>query len=98
MMTVIFLDTMEEVIKVADTLIAEELEKRRMLENLKGQQTVTRSGQHVHLYANIGSVEDVDYVLENDAEGIGLFRSEFLYLGRPDLPSEEIYQNISNCM
>lgn len=85
----LILDPMEEVIKVADALIAEELEKRRMLENLKGQQTVTRSGQHVHLYANIGSVEDVDYVLENDAEGIGLFRSEFLYLGRPDLPSEE---------
>ena len=85
----LILDPIEEVIKVADALIAEEAEKRRMLENLKGQETVTRSGQHVHLYANIGSVEDVDYVLENDAEGIGLFRSEFLYLGRPDLPSEE---------
>lgn len=85
----LILEPIEEVIKVADMLIAEELEKRRMLENLKGQETVTRSGQHVHLYANIGSVEDVDYVLENDAEGIGLFRSEFLYLGRPDLPSEE---------
>ena len=60
-----------------------------MLESLKGQETVTKSGQHVHLYANIGSVEDGEYVLENDAEGIGLFRSEFLYLGRPDLPSEE---------
>lgn len=85
----IILDPTEDVIKEADIRIAEELEKRRMLENLKGQETVTKSGQHVHLYANIGSVEDVEYVLENDAEGIGLFRSEFLYLGRPDLPSEE---------
>ncbi|MBQ6811769.1 MAG: phosphoenolpyruvate--protein phosphotransferase [Agathobacter sp.] len=79
----------EEVAKEADVRIAAELEKRRMLETLKGQETVTKSGQHVHLYANIGSVEDVEYVLENDAEGIGLFRSEFLYLGRPDLPTEE---------
>ena len=85
----IIIDPTEDVIKEADVRIAEELEKRRMLENLKGQETVTKSGQHVHLYANIGSVEDVEYVLENDAEGIGLFRSEFLYLGRPDLPSEE---------
>ena len=79
----------EEVIKEADARIAEELEKRRMLEALKGQETVTKSGQKVNLYANIGGVEDVEYVIENDAEGIGLFRSEFLYLGRPDLPTEE---------
>lgn len=79
----------EDVICEADARIAEEGEKRRMLETLKGQETVTKSGQKVKLYANIGSVEDVEYVLENDAEGIGLFRSEFLYLGRPDLPTEE---------
>ena len=85
----VLINPTEEVIKEADARIAEALEKRRMLENLKGQETVTRSGQKLHLYANIGSVEDVEYVLENDAEGIGLFRSEFLYLGRPDLPSEE---------
>jgi len=79
----------EDVICEADARIAEEVEKRRMLETLKGQETVTKSGQKVKLYANIGSVEDVEYVLENDAEGIGLFRSEFLYLGRSDLPTEE---------
>lgn len=92
----------EEVAKEADIRIAEELEKRRMLETLKGQETVTKSGQHVHLYANIGSVEDVEYVLENDAEGIGLFRSEFLYLGRPDLPTEdeqfEAYKKVLTAM
>lgn len=85
----IIIDPTEDVIKEADIRIEAELEKRRMLEELKGQETVTKGGQHVHLYANIGSVEDVSYVLENDAEGIGLFRSEFLYLGRPDLPTEE---------
>ena len=98
----IILDPTEDVIKEADVRIAEELEKRRMLENLKGQETVTKSGQHVHLYANIGSVEDVEYVLENDSEGIGLFRSEFLYLGRPDLPTEdeqfEAYKKVLTAM
>ena len=64
-------------------------ERRLMLQTLKGLPTVTKSGKHVHLYANIGGVEDVDAVLENDSEGIGLFRSEFLYLGREDYPTEE---------
>ena len=79
----------EEEIAKADEKINAELEKRRMLEALKGLPTETKSGQHVKLYANIGSVEDVEYVLDNDAEGIGLFRSEFLYLGRCALPTEE---------
>ena len=66
-----------------------EEDRRRMLQTLKGLPTVTKSGKKVHLYANIGGVEDVDSVLENDSEGIGLFRSEFLYLGRENYPSEE---------
>lgn len=64
-------------------------ERRRMLQTLKGLPTVTKSGKKVHLYANIGGVEDVDAVLANDSEGVGLFRSEFLYLGREDYPTEE---------
>ncbi len=64
-------------------------DRRRMLQTLKGLPTVTKSGKKVHLYANIGGVEDVDAVLANDSEGVGLFRSEFLYLGRDDYPSEE---------
>ena len=64
-------------------------DRRRMLQTLKGLPTVTKSGKKVHLYANIGGVEDVDSVLANDSEGVGLFRSEFLYLGREDYPSEE---------
>lgn len=69
--------------------IREQDEQAKLLETLKGKENVTKSGRKINLYANIGSVSDVGYVLENDAGGIGLFRSEFLYLGRDDLPSEE---------
>lgn len=79
----------EEVKNQALEQIAAQQEALRLLESMKGQETVTKNGQKVHLYANIGDVNDVDYVLENDAEGIGLFRSEFLYLGRNNLPTEE---------
>ena len=64
-------------------------ERREMLQTLKGLPTETKSGKKVHLYANIGGVEDVDSVLANDSEGVGLFRSEFLYLGRDNYPTEE---------
>lgn len=65
-------------------------EQRALLQQMKGKETVTKSGRHIHLYSNIGGVGDVDAVLENDSEGIGLFRSEFLYLGCDDYPSEEV--------
>ena len=67
----------------------EEQEKLRLLQELKGKDNVTLDGKKINIYANIGSVGDIGYVLENDAGGIGLFRSEFLYLGRTDFPSEE---------
>lgn len=79
----------EELCAKTQEKMKEEQEKLRLLEDLKGQETVTKDGRKIHLYANIGSVSDVGYVLENDGEGIGLFRSEFLYLGRDDFPSEE---------
>ena len=63
--------------------------ERAELEKLIGLDNVTRDGRKINVYANIGSPEDVDKVLLNDAGGIGLFRSEFLYLGREDYPSEE---------
>jgi len=69
--------------------IAGEQEKLRLLQELKGKKNETKDGRTIRIYANIGSVSDVGYVLENDAGGIGLFRSEFLYLGREDFPSEE---------
>ena len=67
----------------------EEAEKLRLLQELKGKENVTLDGHKINIYANIGSVGDIGYVLENDAGGIGLFRSEFLYLGRNDFPTEE---------
>ena len=67
----------------------EEADKLRLLQELKGKENVTLDGHKINIYANIGSVGDIGYVLENDAGGIGLFRSEFLYLGRNDFPTEE---------
>lgn len=73
----------------AEKKIQNEREKLRLLHELKGKKNETSDGRTINIYANIGSVSDVGYVLENDAGGIGLFRSEFLYLGRDDFPSEE---------
>jgi phosphotransferase system enzyme I (PtsI) len=64
-------------------------ENERLLEALRGLPTVTKDGRKIELYANIGSVEDMETARSQDAEGIGLFRSEFLYLGRNELPSED---------
>lgn len=69
--------------------VQEEKEKLTLLQELKGKENVTLDGKKINIYANIGSVGDIGYVLENDAGGIGLFRSEFLYLGRTDFPTEE---------
>lgn len=73
----------------AEIKIAEEGEKLKLLQELKGKDNITLDGREIKLYANIGSVGDIGYVLENDAGGIGLFRSEFLYLGKNDFPTEE---------
>ena len=69
--------------------IEEEKEKQKLLQELKGKENVTKDGRKINIYANIGSVSDIGYVLANDAGGIGLFRSEFLYIGRNELPTEE---------
>ena len=82
-------DPTEELCRETEARMQEEQEKTELLQTLKGKENVTRSGKKIHIYANIGSVGDVGYVLENDAGGIGLFRSEFLYLGRNDFPTEE---------
>lgn len=66
--------------------IEEEKEKQKLLQELKGKENVTKDGRKINIYANIGSVSDIGYVLANDAGGIGLFRSEFLYIGRNELP------------
>ncbi len=71
------------------TRMQEEEEKLKLLQELKGKENITLDGHKINIYANIGSVGDIGYVMENDAGGIGLFRSEFLYLGRNDFPTEE---------
>lgn len=84
-----FVNPSEEVKERIQRKIEEEKEKQELLQQLKGKENVTKGGRHINLYANIGSVADMGYVLENDAGGIGLFRSEFLYIGRNELPDEE---------
>lgn len=79
----------EEVKNLTRQKMAEEQEKQKLLLELKGKENVTKDGHKINIYANIGSVGDIGYVLENDAGGIGLFRSEFLYLGKNDFPTEE---------
>lgn len=82
--------------------MAIEQEKTQLLLEMKGQPTVTKSGKEICLYANIGNVSDLVYVLNNDASGIGLLRSEFLYLGKEEFPTEEeqfqVYKQILQTM
>ena len=79
----------EDVRKETEKRMQEEAEKQKLLEELKGKENITPDGRKINIYANIGSVGDLGYVMENDAGGIGLFQSEFLYLGRNDFPTEE---------
>lgn len=81
---------------------AHENEQRQLLLTLKGKKNVTRDGTEIKLYANIGNSKDLALVLQNDAGGIGLFRSEFIYLERQDFPTEEeqfqIYRSVAETM
>ena len=80
----------------------EEAEKRKLLQKLKGKENITLDGRKINIFANIGSVENIGEVLLNDAGGIGLFRSEFLYLESSDYPSEEeqfkVYKRVLESM
>ncbi|MFP3153581.1 phosphoenolpyruvate--protein phosphotransferase [Lachnospiraceae bacterium ZAX-1] len=78
----------EEYLNKVQKIKEEDLRKRELLKTLKGQETVTLDGKKIHLYGNIGSVSDTGSVLINDGEGIGLFRSEFLYLESDTFPTE----------
>lgn len=82
-------DPDQDVLKEYQDKKKQEEEKRRLLLELKGKENITKDGVKINVFANIGSVKDVADVLANDAGGIGLFRSEFLYLGCDDYPSEE---------
>ena len=85
---VFYVDPDETEIAAAREMQEKAKKQKELLANYKGRASVTKSGRKVNVYANIGSVSDVAYVQENDAEGIGLFRSEFLYLGKTALPDE----------
>lgn len=91
-----------ETLKKYEDMRVDELAQRAMLKELKGKETATKSGRKLHLYANIGSTGDVANVLANDAEGIGLFRSEFVYLEKEDYPTEEeqfqVYKTVAQNM
>ena len=81
---------------------AEERERKDLLQQLKGKEDVTLNGKRISLYANIGNAADVGFVLQNDAGGIGLFRSEFLYLENETFPTEEqqfqVYKTVAENM
>lgn len=85
----IFLDPDEETRARLEAKRAEDEEKKRLLQELKGKENITLDGRKINIYANIGSVDNIGAVLANDAGGIGLFRSEFLYLESEDYPTEE---------
>lgn len=85
----LYIEPDEEIMKKYEAKKAENENKKRLLLELKGKENVTLDGKKINLYANIGGVADVANALSNDAGGIGLFRSEFLYLESEDYPTEE---------
>lgn len=84
-----YIDPDEETLKKMQEKKEEDIKARELLQELKGKEDITVDGKHIKLYANIGGVKDVTSVLVNDAAGIGLFRSEFLYLEADNYPDEE---------
>lgn len=86
----IYIDPDDETIKKMEEKKREADKQLKLLQLLKGRDSVTKDGQKIELCANIGNVLDIGAVLKNDAEGIGLFRSEFLYLESSDYPSEDV--------
>lgn len=98
----LYIDPDEATLVAMQEKRAKDLEQKALLEQLKGKENVTKSGQKIKVYANIGNVSDVGAVLKNDAGGIGLFRSEFLYLENDTFPTEEqqfaVYKQVAENM
>ena len=98
----IYVDPDEETLAKMQQLKQEEQEKKELLQTLKGRENVTIDGKKIMLYANIGNSKDLAAVLQNDAGGIGLVRSEFIYLERETFPTEEeqfqIYRTVAETM
>ena len=85
----VYIDPDEETLERMRKRQDSEIRRRQELESVRGTESITRDGRHIDVYANIGNPDNLPQVLSNDAEGIGLFRSEFLYLGRNTYPTEE---------
>lgn len=85
----VYIDPDEETLERMKKRQNSEIRRRQELESVRGTESITRDGRHIDVYANIGNPDNLPQVLSNDAEGIGLFRSEFLYLGRNTYPTEE---------
>lgn len=98
----IYVDPDDETLEGMQANIRKEQEQKELLHKLKGKENVTLDGQKVMLYANIGNIKDLAMVMQNDAGGIGLFRSEFIYLESEDFPTEEeqflIYRQVAETM
>lgn len=98
----LYIEPDQDILKKMQARQEEDIEAGKLLKQLKGKEDVTLDGKHIRLYANIGSEKDIPNVLANDACGIGLFRSEFLYLGAQDYPSEEqqfqAYKTVAQAM
>jgi phosphotransferase system enzyme I (PtsI) len=86
---IVIIEPDEKELEEARKIQEEDFHKLELLKTLKGKETITKDGRKVKLFGNIGSVADTGAVLINDGEGIGLFRSEFLYLESKDYPTEE---------
>lgn len=97
-----YVDPDEETLAEMKKRQEEDLSRKQLLLTLKGKENVTLDGQKVMLYANIGNIKDLATVIQNDAGGIGLFRSEFIYLEKEDFPTEEeqfqIYRQVAQTM
>lgn len=98
----VFIDPDEQTMQENLLRKKQEEERKGILQQYKGKQAVTKDGRKIELYANIGGLSDLVSVLQNDADGIGLFRSEFIYLQDDDFPSEDkqfrIYKQVAEVM
>jgi len=98
----IYIEPNDDLLQTLDKKRIRDIQQRALLQELKGKPNVTLDGTEIKLYANIGNVSDVGMVLQNDAGGIGLFRSEFIYLHSEDFPTEDeqfaIYKQVAEMM
>ena len=98
----VYIDPSEDVLAQMQEKKEQAEEKKQLLQQLKGKETITKDGKKIKLYANIGNSKDLAMVLQNDAERIGLFRSEFLYLEKEDYPTENeqfmVYKMVAETM